>query len=57
MNQLNPFKIDSADTDMFGRIRLGSLVNLLIQAATNSADKLGFGYKNIQEQKLFWVLS
>ncbi len=54
---LNPFKITSSDTDMYGRVRLGSLVNLLIQSAINSADSLGFGFANLREKKLFWVLS
>ncbi len=51
------FKITSADTDMEARIRLGSLVNLLIQSAINSADNLGFGYEGLQKHKLYWVLS
>ncbi len=51
------FNITSADTDMQGRLRLGSLANLLIQAAINSADQLGFGFSGLKEQKLFWVLS
>jgi medium-chain acyl-[acyl-carrier-protein] hydrolase len=51
------FKITSADTDMNGRIRLGSLVNLLLQSAIDSADSLGFGYGGIRQQNLFWVLS
>lgn len=51
------FKITSADTDMYTRIRAGAVVNLLIQSAINSSEKLGFGFKNLSEQKLFWVLS
>jgi acyl-ACP thioesterase len=51
------FRVTSADTDMFMRIRLGGLVNLLIQSAINSAESLGFGFKNLKEQKLYWVLS
>jgi acyl-ACP thioesterase len=51
------FKITSADTDMFARIRAGGMINLLIQSAINSAENLGFGFKNLKEQKLFWVLS
>jgi len=42
---------------MYQRLRLGSMANLLIQAAISSADKLGFGFANIREEKLFWVLS
>jgi len=51
------FKITSADTDMFTRIRAGAIVNLLIQSAINSAECLGFGFGGLKEQKLFWVLS
>jgi medium-chain acyl-[acyl-carrier-protein] hydrolase len=51
------YKITSADTDMFGRLRLGGLMNFLIQSAIQSADKLGFGYKGLKGQQLFWVLS
>ncbi len=51
------FKITSADTDMFARVRLGGLVNFLIQSAVQSADSLGFGYNGMREHKLFWVLS
>ena len=51
------FKITSADTDMFMRVKLGAVVNMLIQSAINSAESLGFGFKNLKEQKLFWVLS
>lgn len=57
LSLINPFKVSSADTDMFSRIRLGALVNLLIQSAINSADQLGFGFGGIKQQHLFWVLS
>lgn len=51
------FKITSAETDMEGRISLGSLVNLLIQSATQSADNLGFGFDSLKKHHLFWVFS
>ncbi len=51
------FKISSADTDMFLRVRLGGVVNLLIQSAINSAESLGFGFKGLRKQQLYWVLS
>lgn len=53
----NNFKVTTAETDMQNRLRLGSLVNLLIQSAINSADNLGFGFNNLITQKLAWVLS
>ncbi|MBN2746549.1 MAG: hypothetical protein JXR34_07460 [Bacteroidales bacterium] len=52
-----PFEVTSADVDMFGRLRPGSLLNFIIQAAGYSADSLGFGYNNLEQIKLFWVLS
>jgi medium-chain acyl-[acyl-carrier-protein] hydrolase len=57
LTTFSSFEVTSADTDMHGRIRLGSLVNLLIQSAIHSADNLGFGYGGIRQQNLFWVLS
>jgi len=51
------FKITSADTDMYSRIRSSAVVNLLIQSAIQSAESLGFGFKSLKEQQLFWVLS
>ena len=51
------FKITSADTDMFMRVKLGGVVNLLIQSAINSAESLGFGFKGLRKQQLYWVLS
>ncbi len=52
-----PFTVSSADTDMFGRLRLSALSNFLVQSAIRSADSLGFGFSNLREEKLFWVLS
>lgn len=52
-----PFHVTSADADMNSRLRLGSLVNLLIQGAISSADTLGFGLQLLRNQNLFWVLS
>jgi acyl-ACP thioesterase len=51
------FRITSADTDMCKRIRAGAIVNLLIQSAINSAESLGFGFKGLRKQQLYWVLS
>ena len=51
------FKISSADTDMFLRIRPGGVVNLLIQSAISSAEILGFGVKGLRKEQLYWVLS
>lgn len=53
---LTPYTITSADTDMESRLRLSAMVNLLIQSAISSAEKLGFGFGDLSEQQLFWVL-
>lgn len=53
----NEFTVTSAETDMEARLRVGALVNLLIQSAINSADNLGLGFKGIRNLNLFWVLS
>ncbi len=57
LTSFSRFRVTSADTDMYSRIRPGALVNLLIQSAIDSADSLGFGYGGIRGQNLFWVLS
>jgi acyl-ACP thioesterase len=51
------FTVTSADTDMFGRLKLSKLCDYLIQSAISSADNLGFGLKFLQKEQLFWVLS
>ncbi len=51
------FNVTSAETDMYSRLRLGGLVNYLIQSAIKSADDLGFGFRGLRKQQLFWVLS
>jgi medium-chain acyl-[acyl-carrier-protein] hydrolase len=51
------FDVTTADCDMNGRLRPGGLVNYLVLSAINSADTLGFGYKGLLSQHLFWVLS
>lgn len=52
-----PHSVTSADVDMYARMRPGAVVNLLIQAAITSADQLGFGFNELEQHKLFWVLS
>lgn len=49
--------ITSAEADMFKRLRAGSLINYLIQAAVQSADSLGFGFTGLKNKNLFWVFS
>jgi medium-chain acyl-[acyl-carrier-protein] hydrolase len=54
---ISKFKVSSADTDMSARARLGAVINYLVQAAIDSADKLGFGFEHLSKENLFWVLS
>lgn len=51
------YKITSADTDMYERVKLSFILNMMIQGAIDSADKLGFGYEDLRDQELFWVLN
>ncbi|WP_430815006.1 acyl-[acyl-carrier-protein] thioesterase [Carboxylicivirga sp. RSCT41] len=51
------YTITSADTDMFSRLKPGALVNYLIQSAISSAENLGFGFDDLKEEHLFWVLN
>lgn len=57
LTHIRNFKISSADTDFYGRLKLSGLINFLIQPAITSADKLGFGVKYLNENNLLWVLS
>ncbi|MGM0530101.1 MAG: acyl-[acyl-carrier-protein] thioesterase [Bacteroidota bacterium] len=57
LTRVSKFTVTSAETDMFSRIQLGAYVNLLIQAAIHSADDMGYGFKDLAEKQLFWVLS
>jgi medium-chain acyl-[acyl-carrier-protein] hydrolase len=50
-------KIDTSWIDASARLKPSGLVNLLVQAAIESADQLGFGFKDLEEQQLAWVLS
>ncbi len=57
LTSFSKFRVSSADTDMYARLRPGAAVNFLVQSAIDSADRLGFGYGGIRNQNLFWVLS
>lgn len=51
------YTVTSADTDMFSRLKLSALVNYLIQSAISSAEALGFGFADLKQEHLFWVLN
>lgn len=52
-----PFRVTSANADMNCRLRVGALIDLLIQAAITSADNLNAGFVELKNHNLFWVLS
>jgi medium-chain acyl-[acyl-carrier-protein] hydrolase len=57
LKSVSEYRVTSADTDMYRCIRPGAYSNILIQAAIDSADILGFGFGGLENQNLFWVLS
>lgn len=54
---ISKYRITSADTDMFARLKPSALLGFMIQSAIDSADRIGFGFRDLRKQKLFWVLS
>ncbi|WP_439184714.1 acyl-[acyl-carrier-protein] thioesterase [Carboxylicivirga taeanensis] len=54
---ITQYTITSADTDMFSRLKVSALVNYLIQSAISSAEQLGFGFADLKDEHLFWVLN
>ncbi|MCD7973626.1 MAG: thioesterase [Candidatus Azobacteroides sp.] len=51
------FHIESYLCDLNEQIRLASMVNYMLDAATEHAEKRGFGYKSLKEDNRAWVLS
>ncbi len=45
-----------ANTDISGKLSLPGLGQLLINTATQHAENLGFGYKELKNQNLNWIL-
>ncbi|HBG70448.1 MAG: hypothetical protein A2W93_09335 [Bacteroidetes bacterium GWF2_43_63] len=54
---ISKYRITSADTDMYARLKPSALLGFMIQSAIDSADNIGFGFRDLRKQKLFWVLS
>lgn len=54
---VSQYRITSADTDMYARLKPSALLGFMIQSAIDSADNIGFGFRDLRKQKLFWVLS
>lgn len=57
LSSIHNFRVSSAETDIRGRLKISALENFLIQSAVNSASKLGFGFNDLKQISLFWVLS
>lgn len=53
----NAFKITAFDVDAFNRLRINRLFDYFQDAASNDAERLGFGYKDFVPKGLLWVLS
>lgn len=51
------FLITSADVDFEGKTKVSSLTNILIQAAWQHAEQLGWGVDDLAKHNLAWVLS
>jgi len=54
---VSKYRITSADCDIHARLKPSALLGFMIQSAIDSADRMGFGFRDLRKQKLFWVLS
>ena len=57
MKHSDYFKINTWNTDLLGRLMPEGILNYFQENAEQHALKLGFGYKDMTERKLFWVLN
>lgn len=53
----NTFKVRAFDVDANGRFKVNSILDYCQDAASNDAERLGFGYSDFNSMRLFWVLS
>lgn len=51
------FKLRTYDVDFNNNTKISSLFNFMQEAASNSANSLGFGYDQMTANQLYWVLS
>lgn len=51
------FKITAFDVDANNRLRVSRIFDYFQNAASNDAERLGFGYNDFVPKSLFWVLS
>lgn len=52
-----PYRLKSRDVNMFSRLRVSQLFELLQEAATDHSDLLGAGVHDIRQKGLMWVLA
>lgn len=52
-----PMTVKSSETDFLQQLKLSSLFQWLQDAASDHAASLGFGYDDLMQQELAWVLS
>ena len=53
----NTIKISAFDVDSNNRLRINRIFDYFQDAASNDAERLGFGYNDFVPKGLFWVLS
>lgn len=53
----NTLKITAFDVDSNNRLKINRVFDYFQDAASNDAERLGFGYKDFIPKGLFWVLS
>ena len=51
------YKLRTFDVDLTNHVKISSIFNFMQESASNSADSLGFGYDQLIDEQLFWVLS
>ena len=51
------YKLRTFDVDLTNHVKISSIFNFMQESAANSADSLGFGYDQLIDEQLFWVLS
>lgn len=50
-------RVESFDADLHNQLKISSIFNYMQDIASFHADELGVGYKALQENQIFWVLS
>lgn len=51
------YKLRTFDVDLTNHVKISSIFNFMQESAANSADSLGFGYDQLIDEQLFWVLA